>query len=68
MVPLIILMIWIGIYPKPYLRSMEASVSYWLNQVQQKASVQGQVALKPPSPVIVQPQVRPAADESGKED
>jgi NADH-quinone oxidoreductase subunit M len=73
MVPLVILMIWIGIYPKPYLRTMEASVSYWLNQVQQRASIQREsiqrdAAISLPLPSIAQRQKSPAVDESGKED
>jgi NADH-quinone oxidoreductase subunit M len=40
MVPIIILMVWIGIYPRPYLRTMEASVSYWLTQVGQATAQQ----------------------------
>ncbi|MBI3329584.1 MAG: NADH-quinone oxidoreductase subunit M [Nitrospinae bacterium] len=38
MVPIILLMLWIGVYPKPYLKSMEASVNYWLRQVNQTAA------------------------------
>jgi NADH-quinone oxidoreductase subunit M len=58
MVPIVILMIWIGVYPKPYLRSMEASVNYWLTHVQQTApraerakelSLPAWVQLEPPS-------------------
>jgi NADH-quinone oxidoreductase subunit M len=45
MVPIVILMIWIGIYPKPYLRSMEASVSYWLTQVKQTTAQRSGEAL-----------------------
>jgi hypothetical protein len=60
-------MIWIGVYPKPYLRSMEASVGYWLNQVQQ-ASVQRDAAAKVSWPPVVPVQANPVADASGKED
>jgi NADH-quinone oxidoreductase subunit M len=67
MVPLVILMIWIGVYPKPYLRSMEASVSYWLKQVQQ-ASVQRDAALQPTLPPVVQLPMHPVGDASSKED
>jgi hypothetical protein len=67
MVPIVILMIWIGVYPKPYLRSMEASVSYWLNHVQQ-ASVQRDASAKALLPSVVPLQANPVADGSGKED
>jgi NADH-quinone oxidoreductase subunit M len=67
MVPIVILMIWIGVYPKPYLRSMEASVGYWLNQVQQ-ASIQRDASVKALRASVVRVQANPVADESGKED
>jgi NADH-quinone oxidoreductase subunit M len=67
MVPIVLLMIWIGVYPKPYLRSMEASVSYWLNHVQQ-ASVQRDAAVKSPLPSVGQWQADPAVAESNRED
>jgi NADH-quinone oxidoreductase subunit M len=67
MVPIVILMIWIGVYPKPYLRSMEASVGYWLNQVQ-RVSVQHDAAAKPPLPSVVQLPVNPRVAESSGED
>jgi NADH-quinone oxidoreductase subunit M len=67
MVPIVILMIWIGLYPKPYLRSMEASVSYWLNHVQQ-ASMQRDAAAKALLTSVVPLQTNPVADASGKED
>jgi hypothetical protein len=66
-VPIVILMIWIGVYPKPYLRSMEASVSYWLNYVQQ-ASVPRNAAFKPPLPAVVQLPTDPGVAESSQED
>jgi NADH-quinone oxidoreductase subunit M len=67
MVPIVILMIWIGLYPKPYLRSMEASVGYWLNHVQQ-ASVQRDASAKALPPAMVQRPASSVADTSGKED
>lgn len=38
MVPLIIFMFWIGIYPKPYTRLMEPSVKHLVGQVQTRAA------------------------------
>jgi NADH-quinone oxidoreductase subunit M len=67
MVPIVILMIWIGVYPKPYLRSMEASVSYWLNHVQQ-ASVQHKPSANASMPSVAQRSTPPMADVSGKEE
>jgi len=66
MVPIVILMIWIGVYPKPYLRPMEASVSYWLKQVQE-ASVQRDAATKLSSPPVVHLRGHPMGDASSKE-
>jgi NADH-quinone oxidoreductase subunit M len=65
MVPIVILMIWIGVYPKPYLRSMEASVNYWLTHVQQTAT-QAERAKELSLPVWVQlepPSVSVTVDE-----
>jgi NADH-quinone oxidoreductase subunit M len=67
MVPIVILMIWIGVYPKPYLKSMEASVSYWLNQVQ-RASVQRDATATPPVSSVVQRLTKPMVDASSPED
>jgi NADH-quinone oxidoreductase subunit M len=67
MVPLVILMLWIGIYPRPFLKSMEASVNYWLTQVAQantQRSAKAEIAL-PPS--IHLPGL-PRLDGSAKED
>jgi NADH-quinone oxidoreductase subunit M len=68
MVPLIILMVWIGIYPKPYLRSMEASVSYWLNRVQQASLQRDAVAPPELSTLVRLPAAHPAVDASSRED
>jgi hypothetical protein len=46
---------------------MEASVSYWLNQVQ-RASVQRQAAAPPALPSVGQLQGNAVVDESSKED
>jgi len=39
MVPLIVLMFWIGIYPKPYLRLMESGIANTLESLQKPAQV-----------------------------
>jgi NADH-quinone oxidoreductase subunit M len=67
MVPIVLLMIWIGVYPKPYLRSMEASVGYWLNHVRQ-AKVERDAAVKPPLPSVARLRADPAVAESSGED
>ncbi len=67
MVPIVILMIWIGIYPKPYLRSMEASVGYWLAQVKQttaQRSADRQASL----PMVVGHTPASTVDDAGRED
>ena len=68
MVPIVILMIWIGVYPKPYLRSMEASVSYWLNHVQQASVQRERQRRKPRCRRWYNDRRIPVADGSGKED
>jgi hypothetical protein len=67
MVPIVILMIWIGVYPRPYLRSMETSVSYWLNHVQQASALHNPAA-QAVLPPVAQRQATPVADVSGKEE
>jgi len=39
LVPIIVLMFWMGIYPKPFLRKMDASVTHLLNQVSHRERV-----------------------------
>jgi NADH-quinone oxidoreductase subunit M len=36
LVPLVIMMFWMGIYPKPFLRKMDSSVTYLLNRVNKR--------------------------------
>ncbi len=36
MMPLIILMFWIGLYPRPFLRLMEPTVNHYVSQVQER--------------------------------
>ena len=67
MVPIVLLMVWIGIYPKPYLRSMEASVSYWLTQVNQ-VRVQRSAIEKPSLPAVVGLKATPLDDALSLED
>jgi NADH-quinone oxidoreductase subunit M len=67
MVPIIILMVWIGIYPRPYLRTMEASVSYWLTQVVQ-ANTQQRAKAQTALPAIVQPPGDPLPAGPDRED
>ena len=68
MVPLVILMIWIGVYPRPYLRSMEASVSYWLNHVQEKAALQRDAEPRRTTLTVEHRQANTTVDEPVKED
>jgi len=39
LIPIIALMFWMGIYPKPFLRKMDASVTHLLNQVSHRERV-----------------------------
>jgi NADH-quinone oxidoreductase subunit M len=67
MVPIVLLMVWIGVYPKPYLRSMEASVNYWLSQVNQ-GRVQRSAIEKPSLPAVVGLKATPLVDALSQED
>ncbi|HXH13193.1 MAG TPA: NADH-quinone oxidoreductase subunit M [Alphaproteobacteria bacterium] len=67
MVPIVILMIWIGIYPKPYLRSMEASVGYWLAQVKQ-TTAQRSADRQSSLPMVVGHTAASTVDDAGRED
>ncbi|UCC40419.1 MAG: NADH-quinone oxidoreductase subunit M, partial [Candidatus Aminicenantes bacterium] len=39
LVPIVIMMFWMGIYPKPFLRKMDASVTQLLNRVNQREAI-----------------------------
>ncbi|MFC2169715.1 NADH-quinone oxidoreductase subunit M [Acidobacteriota bacterium] len=39
LVPIVVMMFWMGIYPKPFLRKMDASITHLLNQVNKKQTV-----------------------------
>jgi len=39
LIPIVILMFWMGIYPKPFLRKMDTSVTHLLNQVSRRERV-----------------------------
>jgi hypothetical protein len=47
MLPLIILMFWIGLYPRPYLNLMQPTVNYYVSQMQERHKAYMQQA--PPS-------------------
>jgi NADH-quinone oxidoreductase subunit M len=39
LVPVVIFIIWIGVYPKPFLKPMEASVNGLIKRVEQRAQL-----------------------------
>jgi NADH-quinone oxidoreductase subunit M len=47
LIPIVVLIVWIGVYPKPFLSRMEASVNHVLKQSKSTA------AMKKPVPTIV---------------
>lgn len=55
LVPLLLLMLWIGVYPKPFLRPIEVSTAHLLEQMRTKKTVVAQ----PPAPSVPPPAVRP---------
>ena len=36
LVPIVVMMFWMGIYPKPFLRKMDSSVTHLLNRVNKR--------------------------------
>jgi NADH-quinone oxidoreductase subunit M len=61
MLPLIILMFWIGLYPRPYLNLMQPTVNYYVSQMQERHKAYMQQA--PPSVRLAQ---RTEADNATK--
>ncbi len=47
LVPIVVLMFWMGIYPQTFLRKMDASVSHYINRIKSKERV---FVLQPKSP------------------
>ncbi len=54
LVPIIIMMFWMGIYPKPFLRKMDSSVTHLLNRVNKTESSLSQVQIKQELPVEIE--------------
>jgi NADH-quinone oxidoreductase subunit M len=50
LVPVVIFIIWIGVYPKPFLKPMEATVNSMIKRVEQRVNVktvqEGKVSFK----------------------
>ncbi len=43
LIPIIIMMFWMGIFPRPFLRKMDTSVSHLLNQIKSRTSVSASI-------------------------
>jgi len=52
-VPIVIMVFWMGIYPKPFLRKMDASVTHLINQVKKKGAVFTRVQKEENIPSVV---------------
>jgi len=53
LVPIVIMMFWMGIYPKPFLRKMDSSVTHLLNRVNKKEMYSSQVPKKQDLPITI---------------
>jgi NADH-quinone oxidoreductase subunit M len=54
LVPIVIMMFWMGIYPKPFLRKMDSSVTHLLNRVNKKEVSVSQAQKKQELPVEIE--------------
>jgi NADH-quinone oxidoreductase subunit M len=64
LVPIVIMMFWMGIYPKPFLRKMDSSVTHLLNRVNKKESSLSQTQIKQELPIEIE---NVTAQEKNKE-
>ena len=64
LVPIVIMMFWMGIYPKPFLRKMDSSVTHLLNRVNKKESSLSQAQIKQELPIEIE---NVTAQEKNKE-
>ncbi len=67
MLPLVILMFWIGLYPKPFLTRIQPTVDYYVGQVQEKhqayLEATGQVRAAEAKPAEAQPAKKAQKEE-----
>lgn len=63
LVPIVIMMFWMGIYPKPFLRKMDASVTHLLNTVNRRE----RVFLEAEKKNIIPAEIKKAVDAAEKE-
>jgi NADH-quinone oxidoreductase subunit M len=54
LVPIVIMMFWMGIYPKPFLRKMDSSVTHLLNRVNKKEVSVSQAQKKQELPIEIE--------------
>lgn len=57
MLPLVILMFWIGLYPRPYLNLMEPTVKHYVSHMQERQQAyleDNQKVAQPAQPVLPQ--------------
>lgn len=60
LLPIILFCVWIGLYPKPFLNTMEASINHLVEQVQPGYFE------KPHVPPVIEDLDKPVAAESGR--
>jgi NADH-quinone oxidoreductase subunit M len=64
LVPIVIMMFWMGIYPKPFLRKMDSSVTHLLNRINKKEVSVSQAQKKQELPIEIE---NVTAQEKNKE-
>jgi len=68
LVPIIIMMFWMGIYPKPFLRKMDASVTHLLDRVHKREEIFTKTKeVKDPLPIIEASETNEIDKEDDKE-
>ena len=60
-VPIVVVMFWMGLYPQPFLRKMDASVANLINQVEKREAIFTRLETAP-RPALKVPALPPPAD------
>ena len=59
LIPVVVFIIWIGVYPKPFLKPMEATVNNLILTVEQKRTVNKPV----PGEIVSSPEAKPIGSQ-----
>ena len=67
LLPIIVMMFWMGIYPKPFLRKMDTSVSHLLDRVNKKEVYFTEAKANQDLPVIIEEELTQEKNEEKEE-